>query len=72
MLRGFIDLYELDGDPTYVNNARKALEYAWENSKAGNGLFYDDMTGQTADKRYNLMTQAAMAEMYARLGAMMD
>ena len=72
MLRGFIELYNLDGNPAYVNNARRSLEYAWEKARSEEGLFQNDLSGQVKERSYNLITQAAMAEMYARLGAMMD
>ena len=72
MLRGLTDLYDADGDPTYVNDVRKSLEYAWNHAKSSSGLFKNDMSGQDEPNRYSLITQAAMAEMYARMGEMLD
>ena len=72
MLRGLTDLYDADGDPTYVNDVRKSLEYAWNHAKSSSGLFKIDMSGQDEPNRYSLITQAAMAEMYARMGEMLD
>ena len=72
LLRGLSGLYDLDGNPTYLNDMRKSLEYAWNHARTDDGLFTDDMSGQTQVKRYSLATQTAMAEMYARIGSMTD
>ena len=33
MLRGFIELYQIDKDKTYINAFNKSLSYAWDNAR---------------------------------------
>ena len=67
MLRGFIELYEIDHNKIYLNSFKKSLDYAWEHARDEKGLFNTDFTGSSQDNRKWLLTQAAMVEMYARL-----
>lgn len=67
MLRGFIELYHIDKDKTYINAFNKSLSYAWDNARDEKGLFNTDLSGKSKDERKWLLTQAAMVEMYARL-----
>ena len=67
MLRGFIELYQIDKDKTYINAFNKSLSYAWDNARDEKGLFNTDLSGKSKDDKKWLLTQAAMIEMYARL-----
>lgn len=67
MLRGFIELYDIDHNALYIDAFRQSLDYAWTHARNGHGLFNSDFSGQHSDKRYWLLTQAAVVEMYARL-----
>ena len=67
MLRGFIELYRIDKDKTYINAFNKSLSYAWDNARDENGLFNTDLSGKSKDQKKLLLTQAAMVEMYSRL-----
>ena len=67
MLRGFIELYRIDKDKTYINAFNKSLSYAWDNARDENGLFNTDLSGKGKDQKKWLLTQAAMVEMYSRL-----
>lgn len=67
MLRGFIELYQIDKNKIYIDSFNKSLNYAWEHARDKNGLFNTDFTGSSIDSRKWLLTQAAMVEMYARL-----
>jgi len=69
MFRGFIELYHLDGNKTYIDAFQDNLNYAWTNSREANGLFNKDFSGKKKDNRKWLLTQAAMVEMYGRIGA---
>ena len=69
MLRGYIELYQIDRDRTYLDSFDKSLDMAWKNARDEKGLFSTDFTGNTHDSRKWLLTQAAMVEMYARLAA---
>lgn len=67
MLRGFIELYRIDKDKTYINAFNKSLSYAWDNARDEKGLFNTDLSGKSKDQKKWLLTQAAMVEMYSRL-----
>ena len=67
MLRGFIELYQIDKDKTYINAFNKSLSYAWDNARDEKGLFNTDLSGKSKDQKKWLLTQAAMVEMYSRL-----
>ncbi|HEY5499270.1 MAG TPA: glycoside hydrolase family 76 protein, partial [Bacteroidales bacterium] len=68
MLRGFIELYHIDGNPTYLDDIQKTLDYSWNNSRDEKGLFGNDWKKADDKKSRWLLTQAAVAEMFARLG----
>ena len=65
--RGFIEIYRIDKDKTYINAFNKSLSYAWDNARDENGLFNTDLSGKSKDQKKWLLTQAAMVEMYSRL-----
>lgn len=67
MLRGFVELYHIDKNRTYINAFNKSLNYAWINVRDDKGLFNTDLSGKNKDDKKWLLTQAAMIEMYARL-----
>lgn len=69
MLRGFIELYHLDKNKTYIDAFDKSLSYAWENARDEKGLFHTDLSGNNKDNKKWLLTQAAIVEMYGRLAA---
>lgn len=67
MLRGFIELYHIDKNKTYINAFNKSLNHAWNNARDNKGLFNTDLSGKNKDNKKWLLTQAAIVEMYARL-----
>lgn len=69
MLRGFIELYHLDKNKTYIDAFDKSLSYAWENARDEKGLFHTDLSGNNKNNKKWLLTQAAIVEMYSRLAA---
>lgn len=69
MLRGFIELYQLDQNKTFIDAFNQCLSYAWDNARDENGLFSTDLTGNNNNEKKWLLTQAAMVEMYSRLAA---
>ena len=69
MLRGFIELYHIDKNKTYINAFNKSLNHAWKNARDNKGLFNTDLSGKNKDNKKWLLTQAAIVEMYARLAA---
>lgn len=67
MLRGFEELYKLDGNKKYICAFQQNLDYAWEHMRENNGLFNSDWSGNEIDDSKWLLTQFAMVEMYSRL-----
>jgi len=68
MLRGFIELYHMDGNPIFLNDFQKTLDYSWNNARDEKGLYGDNWKKSDDKKSKWLLTQAAVAEMFARLG----
>lgn len=67
MMRGFEELYGIDGNPRYMDDFVRNLDYAWANARDNeSGLFQQDWSGKETDEKKWLLTQAAMAEMMAR------
>lgn len=69
MVRGLAELYRIDGNPVYMDAVQASADTAWEYSRTAEGLFSDDMSGRKQDDRHWLLTQWAMAEIYARLAS---
>lgn len=69
MLRGYVELYNQDQNPIYLNSFRENLQYAWKELRDENGLFNKDWTNQHQPTQKWLLDQCAMVEMYARLAA---
>lgn len=70
MMRGFVELYDIDQDKTYLTAFEKNLSHAWEHMREANGLFNKDWSGKEKEDKKWVLTQAAMVEMYARLAAL--
>lgn len=68
MLRGFIELYQIDNNKAYLADFQKSLDYAWKHARDERGLFQTDWSGMNKDKKKWLLTQAAFVEMYGRMG----
>lgn len=67
MLRGFAELYHIDGNRVYLADFQKSLDYAWLHARDERGLFHTDWSGVHKDEKKWLLTQAAVVEMYGRL-----
>lgn len=67
MMRGFLELYYIDNNRTYLEAFKKNLDFAWLNMRDKKGLFYTDWKGLEKDNKKWLLTQAGMVEMYARI-----
>ena len=68
MLRGYIELYKVDKNKTYIDAYRANLNKAWTNMRDKNGLFGKNWHGnQKASNKKWLLDQFAIAEMYARI-----
>lgn len=68
MMRGYIELYSIDGNGKYLEDFSRNLNYAWTHMRdAETGLFSSDWAGVKKDKTKGLLTQGAMVEMFARM-----
>ena len=69
LFRGYQELYEVDGNPKYINAIIESADYAWENARDEAGLIYNDWTGQNDEKKTPkwLLDESCMAELYARI-----
>ncbi|GAB1415472.1 glycoside hydrolase family 76 protein [Paludibacter sp.] len=67
MLRGYIELFDIERDSKYIDTFKKNLDYAWKYMREDNGLFNSDWSGKKKDNSKWLLTQFAMVEMYARI-----
>jgi len=69
MLRGYVELYQVDKNKTYLDAFKNSLDIAWKNGRDKNGFFDEDWTGKDGKTTKWLLAQGAMVEMYARLSA---
>jgi hypothetical protein len=67
MMRGYISLFEQDGNRTYIDIFAKNLDRAWYKMRDQDGLFDVDWTLEKKQKSKWLLDQCAFVEMYARL-----
>lgn len=51
MLRGFIELYHIDKNKTYINAFDKSLNHAWMYARDDKGLFNTDLSGKSKDDK---------------------
>ena len=63
LIRAFIEIEPyFKNAGNYVNTFIKFLDYAYENARFSNGLFYEDWTGQDPKRAEQLLMQAAALE----------
>jgi len=67
MLRGYIQLFDVDGNRTYLDAFSESLDYAWQHARSADGLFGQEWKDVNEESRKWLLDQAAMVEMYARI-----
>ncbi|WP_343565325.1 glycoside hydrolase family 76 protein [Sphingobacterium sp.] len=67
MMRGYLSLFEQNGDKRYMDIFAKNLEWAWHKMRDQDGLFDADWTLEKPKKSKWLLDQCAFVEMYARL-----
>lgn len=67
MVRGFVELARTDSESAgYMEEIRAALDRAWHTLRDEEGLFAENFDRTKLRERKSLLTQGAMAEMYAR------
>lgn len=72
MLRGYVELFGVDGNRSHLDAFSGSLDYAWEHARSADGLFGQDWKGVKHGSRKWLLDQAAVVEMYARIGKISD
>ncbi|MFC6100556.1 glycoside hydrolase family 76 protein [Olivibacter domesticus] len=72
MFRGFIELYKLNNDRTYVTAYEKTLTHAWLSDcrNPGINLLNGDFRGGTTQTSWEILHEGACLEMLARLAAL--
>lgn len=66
MMRGFNELYRIDGDDRYMESFVRNLDHAWTAMRdESTGLFNEDWSGEERQDKKWLLTQGAMVEMLA-------
>lgn len=69
MFRGFIELYKIDGNKTYVRAYQKTLNNAWLSNARNKttSLINGDFRGGTTQTDFDILHQGACLEMLSRL-----
>ena len=68
LLRGYQALYDLDGDPKYVDIFIRWMDWARRNARDAAGLFYNDWSGkkdESATPKW-LLDEACIPEYFVR------
>lgn len=68
LFRGYQELYEVDGNPKYVDAIIASADYAYEHARDVSGFIFYDWTGRKEEKMKPkwLLDEACMIEVYAR------
>ncbi|MFD2148233.1 glycoside hydrolase family 76 protein [Mucilaginibacter antarcticus] len=69
LFRGFIELYKIDGDKTYVRAYQKTMTNAWLSNARNRttNLINSDLRGGTTQTDFDILFQGACLEMLSRL-----
>jgi hypothetical protein len=69
MFRGFIELYKIDGNKTYVRAYQKTMTNAWLSTARNRttNLINSDLRGGTTQTDFDILFQGACLEMLSRL-----
>ena len=68
MMRGYIELYQLDGNRLYLETFKNNLDYCWKYMRDDNdGLFVTEWNGGNRRDNKWLLTDASIMEMYGRM-----
>lgn len=67
LFRGYLDLYEVDKNPEYINTLISNVDYAWKSARNASGFFLEDWSGRTRGREAWLINQTCMVEIYAMI-----
>ena len=70
MFRGYLDLYLVDKDPTYINVFKANIDYIKKYVRSNKGLFEGDWSGERQDEFKWLLNQGCIVELSANLGGL--
>jgi len=70
LLRGYAELYHLDGNVQYISIYRDNMDQLWNHVRDKNGLFSKDWKGQKNDEYKSVLDQASLVEIWATLAEM--
>jgi rhamnogalacturonyl hydrolase YesR len=65
LFRAYLDLYEVDKNPEYINTLIMNVDYAWKSARNSSGFFLEDWSGKTRGREHWLINQTCMVEIYA-------
>lgn len=66
LFRGYAALYEIDGNPDFVDAIIGNIDYAWLHARDTNDLMEKDWSGEKRTDVKWLLDEACMVELYAR------
>lgn len=67
LLRGYLEVYRLDGNAKYISIFRDNMNQLWNHVRDINGLFSKDWKGDKSDEYLWLLDQASLVEIWASL-----
>jgi predicted alpha-1,6-mannanase (GH76 family) len=70
LLRGYAELYSLDGNDQYLIIFRDNVNQLWDHVRDKNGLFSKDWKGQIDDRYKWLLDQASLVEILATISVL--
>ncbi|WP_333889366.1 glycoside hydrolase family 76 protein [Sphingobacterium siyangense] len=74
LLRGYVELFQVDAVDTYVSAYKKTLQHAWASSarNKNTNLLNTDFRGGTTQGKWEILYEGACVEMMARLAKLED
>lgn len=73
-LRGFAELYEIDGNSKYIDDFKKTLDHAWlsDARNPNTNLVNENFKGTTTQNSWEVIHQGAIVEMLSRLAMLSE
>ena len=67
LLRGLKALYEVDGNPAYIQTMADNARYAWRHTRDANGFLSNDWSGNETKPYKWLLDNACMVELFCEI-----
>lgn len=73
-LRGYVELYNIDGNSTYIDDYKKTLDHAWlsDARNRNTNLINENFKGTTTQNSWELIHQGAIVEILSQLAIVSD